>query len=318
MGKIKREIVVPESLAFKRLDHIAAILLPAYSRNRIQSWIKSGDLTVNGKPYRSSDKLAGGEIMALNVALENLEAQPEPMDLDIVYEDQDLLVVNKSAGLVVHPGAGNSSGTLLNGLLFYAECLSEVPGGGLVHRLDKGTTGLMVVAKNLETQASLVSQLHARSVKRIYEAVVIGRPNLPGKVDAPIGRHKVLRTKMSIRQDGRRAVTHYKILRRFIAHSHLQLRLETGRTHQIRVHMQHLGFPLIGDSIYGGHGRMLLGSEAAEQQFLDNFGRPALHAKKLSLIHPTLKEEVSWEVDIPTDMVGLLACLDTHQSRMIG
>ena len=317
MGKIKREILVPESLAFKRLDHIAAILLPAYSRNRIQSWIKSGELTINGNSRRASDKLSGGETIVLRVELENLEAQPEPMDLDIVYEDEDLLVVNKSAGLVVHPGAGNDVGTLLNGLLFHAKCLSEVPGGGLVHRLDKGTTGLMVVAKNLETQASLVNQLQARSVKRIYEAVVIGKPNLPGKVVAPIGRHKFLRTKMTIRQDGRKAVTHYKILRRFIAHSHLQLQLETGRTHQIRVHMQHLGFPLIGDTAYGGYARALLGSKVTEQQFLDNFGRPALHAKKLSLIHPTSKEEVSWAVDTPADILGLLACLDTHQSRMI-
>ena len=315
MAKIQREVIVPESLAYKRLDHIAAILLPEYSRNRIQFWIKSGALIVNEQSRRASDKLVGGERICLNVTLENLEAQPEAIELKIVYEDHDLLVVNKSAGIVVHPGAGNRSGTLLNGLLFHEKSLSQVPGGGLVHRLDKGTTGLMVVAKNLETQAHLVSQLQARTVKRIYEAVVIGKPNLPGKIDAPIGRHKVQRTKMTVRHDGRSAITSYKILRHFAAHSHLELRLETGRTHQIRVHMQHLGFPLLGDGAYGGHNRILIGSEVAEQEFLDQFSRPALHAKKLSLVHPTLNEEVSWEADTPSDMVGLLVCLGDHQSR---
>ncbi|MAI42910.1 MAG: 23S rRNA pseudouridine(1911/1915/1917) synthase RluD [Gammaproteobacteria bacterium] len=315
MAKIQREVFVPESLAYKRLDHIAAILLPEYSRNRIQFWIKSGALIVNEQSRRASDKLIGGERICLDVTLENLEAQPEEIDLEIVYEDHDLLVVNKSAGIVVHPGAGNRSGTLLNGLLFHEKSLSQVPGGGLVHRLDKGTTGLMVVAKNLETQAHLVSQLQARTVKRIYEAVVIGKPNLPGKIDAPIGRHKVQRTKMTVRHDGRSAITRYKILRYFAAHSYLELRLETGRTHQIRVHMQHLGFPLLGDGAYGGHNRILIGSEVAEQEFLDQFSRPALHAKKLSLVHPTLNEEVGWEVDTPSDMVGLLLCLGDHQSR---
>ena len=184
-----------------------------------------------------------------------------------------------------------------------------------MHRLDKGTTGLMVVAKTLESQLNLVGQLQARTVKREYEAVVYGKPRTPGKVDAPIGRHRTQRKRMAVRNDGRPAITHYRITRHFVAHSHLELHLETGRTHQIRVHMQHLGFPLVGDVTYGGHKRRLLKAEGQEQEEIDNFDRPALHAKKLSLLHPGSNDEIIWEVDTPDDFATLLKNLEVHQSR---
>ena len=315
MSHIQRQEVVPVSMADKRLDQIATSLFPEYSRNRLQTWVKSGGLLVDGKSHRASGRLQGGEQLVLDVELEDLEAQPEPIELDIVYEDEELLVINKRADLVVHPGAGNFSGTILNGLLYHESSLATVPGGGLVHRLDKGTTGLMVVAKTLESQSNLVSQLQARTVTRMYEAVVYGNPQTPGKVDAPIGRHRSQRTRMAVRSDGRSAITHYRITRHFVSHTHLELRLETGRTHQIRVHMQHLGFPLVGDITYGGHKRRLLNANEREQQEIDRFNRPALHAKKLTLIHPGSNEEVTWEVDTPDDFAALLRNLDAHQTR---
>jgi len=315
MSHIQRQEIVPMSMADKRLDQIATSLFPEYSRNRLQNWIKSGHLLVDEKPYRASVRLHGGERLVLDVEVEDLKAQPEPIDLDIVYEDEDLLVINKRADLVVHPGAGNFSGTILNGLLYHEDSLSTVPGGGLVHRLDKGTTGLMVVAKTLESQSNLVGQLQARTVKREYEAIVYGKPRTPGKVDAPIGRHRTQRTKMAVRNGGRPAMTHYRITRLFVAHSHLELNLETGRTHQIRVHMQHLGFPLVGDDTYGGHKRRLLNAEVWEQDEIDNFGRPALHAKKLSLIHPGSNKEIMWEAETPDDFTTLLRNLYAHQAR---
>jgi len=311
-SRIQCQTIVPDSLAYRRLDQIAAELFPEYSRSRIQGWIKGGQLLVDGEQRRSSEKLIGSEEIRIEATLEDIEALPEPIDLNIIYEDDELLVINKRADHVVHPGAGNYTGTMLNGLLYHDSSLALLPRGGIVHRLDKGTTGLMVVAKTLSSQTDLIDQLQKRTVKRVYEAVVFGKPEQPGTVDAPIGRHHTQRTRMAVRSNGRPAITHYSITRRFAAHSHLELRLESGRTHQIRVHMQHIGHSLLGDVTYGGHHRTLRGSSELEQQLLDNFARPALHAKRLSLVHPGTQREMTWKAETPQDLVELLDFLATH------
>ena len=248
---INHQEIVPEDLAFNRLDHVASALFPQYSRSRLQTWIKNGELVVDGQKRKSKDKVTGGELVAIQSSAIETTYEAQAIPLNVVYEDEHLLVVNKPSGLVVHPGAGNFDGTLLNGLLHHAEQLNGIPRAGIVHRLDKDTTGLLVVAKTLTAQHHLVQQLQARSVSRIYDAVVYGSLKRSGKVDQPIGRHTTQRTKMAIRLGGKPAITHYKIVRNFSEHSHIELALETGRTHQIRVHMQSVSHPLIGDNTYG-------------------------------------------------------------------
>lgn len=313
MIRIQRQSIVPQSLALRRFDQIATSLFPEFSRNRIQQWIKSGQLLVDGLVLRPSDKLEGREVLMLNAESEPLDVAPEPMDIDVVYEDAAILIINKPAGLVVHPGAGNWSGTLLNGLLAKEPNLAAIPRGGIVHRLDKGTTGLMVVARTLEAQASLVDQLQRRSMKRVYEAVVVGRPEQRGTVNAPIGRHPQVRTRMAVRPEGvqgaKAAITHFTVNAWFDRHSHLTVSLETGRTHQIRVHMRHLGFPLLGDSTYGAPVILPQGLGRAEQQLLADFDRPALHARRLTLDHPITGETMSWQTPIPKDFAELLCAL---------
>ena len=311
-SQIQHQAIVPDDLAYKRLDQIAAELFPEYSRSRIQGWIKGGQLLVDGGQRRSSEKLAGGEQILIDATLQDIEAVPEPVELNIIYEDDELLVINKRSDLVVHLGPGNYTGTILNGLLHHDRSLALLPRGGIVHRLDKGTTGLMVVAKTLSSQTDLIDQLQKRTVKRVYEAVVHGKPEQPGKIDAPIGRHHTQRTRMAVRSNGKPAITHYAITQRFEAHSHLELRLESGRTHQIRVHMQHIGYPLVGDLTYGGHHRTLRGGSETVQQVLDNFDRPALHAKRLSLVHPGTGREMTWRAETPADLVELIDALASH------
>lgn len=293
-----------------RLDQAVARLFPDYSRSRLQGWIKEGMLTVDGKVLRTRDKLTGGEQIRVKAELQRLEEhEAEAIPLDIIYEDESILVVNKPAGLVVHPAAGHASGTLMNALLHHCPDISQVPRAGIVHRLDKDTTGLMVVAKTIAAQTDIVAQLQERSMGREYEAVVNGVMTGGGCVDEPMGRHSKNRQKMAVVGIGKEAITHYRVLEKFRAHTHIRLKLETGRTHQIRVHMAHINYPLVGDPLYGGRFRMPGGASAAMQRVLRQFKRQALHAKKLELYHPDSGELMSWEIDLPEDMQQLLAVL---------
>lgn len=302
---------VPDELGGRRLDQILAELFPDFSRSRLQQWLKSGQIQVDGQQLRGKDKLMGGEQITLDVMLEaETTHQPEPIPLDILYEDSSLLVINKPAGLVVHPAAGNWQGTLLNALLHHAPELENVPRAGIVHRLDKETTGLLVVARTLEAQTSLVTQLQARSFTREYDAVINGVLTGGGTVDAPIGRHPVDRKRMAVVRGGKPAVTHYRLVKRFRAHSQIRVKLETGRTHQIRVHMAHLHHPLIGDPLYGGRLRIPQASSEGFAEALRRFPRQALHAARLGLEHPQSGEYMEWQQAMPQDMVGLLAVLE--------
>jgi 23S rRNA pseudouridine1911/1915/1917 synthase len=255
-------------------------------------------------------KLLGGEILDLNTELAaEGDWQAEDIPLNIVFEDDAILVINKSADFVVHPAAGNYSGTVLNALLHHFPGLVSVPRAGIVHRLDKDTTGLMVVAKTLQAHTHLVTQLQARTVRREYEAVVTGVVIAGGTVDQPVGRHAKQRTKMAVISDGKEARTHFKVLDRFDGHSHLRLKLETGRTHQIRVHMAHIKHPIVGDDVYAGRLRLHKGASEELQGRIKAFGRQALHAKELELLHPTTGELIGWSSELPEDMLNLLEAL---------
>ncbi len=309
---INLSATVPEELDGSRLDQIAANLFNDYSRGRLQQWIKDGVLRVNGQERRSKDRLLTGDVLELcaePVAEEASEWQAEPIELNIVYEDESVLVINKAAGTVVHPAAGNRSGTLMNGLLHHCPELHNIPRAGIVHRLDKDTTGLMVVAKTLPAHHRLVRQLQRREVTRQYQAVVCGVLTAGGCVDEPLGRHPVHRKKRAVTESGKEAVTHYRVISRFKAHTHVQLQLETGRTHQIRVHMAHIRYPLVGDPLYGGRLHIPSGATPALAEQLRGFHRQALHAARLGFVHPAIGEEVSWEVPLPEDMQILINTL---------
>ena len=294
----------------RRLDQVSSELFSDFSRARLQTWIKGGQLRVDGQQQVPKQKLLGGETLTVDVHLEpEGDWQAENIPLNIMYEDDHIVVLNKPTNFVVHPAPGNRSGTMLNALLYHCPQLESVPRAGIVHRLDKDTTGLMVVAKTLQAHTDLVAQLQARTVKREYEAVVTGVMTGGGVVDQPIGRHQIQRTKMAVISDGKEARTHYSVLERFEGHSHVRLRLETGRTHQIRVHMAHIGFPIVGDDTYAGRFRIHKGVTPELRDAVQNFGRQALHARELGLIHPATGEMVSWASELPDDMQSLLAAL---------
>ncbi len=293
-----------------RLDQALAELFPDFSRSRLQQWVKQGSVLVDGKVLRSKDKLLGGESIELDVTLEAESTfAPEPIPLNIVYQDDALIVINKPAGLVVHPAAGNWQGTLLNALLHHDPAIAAVPRAGIVHRLDKETTGLLVIARTLEAQTALVEQLQAREFTREYDAVINGVLTGGGTVDEPIGRHPVDRKRMAVVRNGKPAVTHYRLSERFRAHSYIKVQLETGRTHQIRVHMAHRHNPLVGDPVYGGRLRIPPACSPELEQVLRHFHRQALHASRLGLIHPSSGEYMEWTAAIPEDMQQLLAVL---------
>jgi 23S rRNA pseudouridine1911/1915/1917 synthase len=302
---------VTDELQGSRLDQVAAQLFPDYSRARLQLWIKSGELTVDGAVKKTRDKMMTGQQLKLQAEVEDQQRwQPENIAMEVIYEDEALLVINKPAGLVVHPAAGHASGTLLNALLAHDPDLGSVPRAGIVHRLDKDTSGLMVVAKTLAAQNHLVNQLQERSVSREYEAVVFGTLTGGGTVRTDIGRHPQSRKKMAVvATGGKEAITHYRLLKRFANHCHVRCMLETGRTHQIRVHMAHIKHPLVGDPQYAGRPRIPKGASEELIDGLRGFKRQALHARRLSLIHPSTEEEISWEVPLTEDMVDLLALL---------
>jgi 23S rRNA pseudouridine1911/1915/1917 synthase len=308
--KIKLQAVVPEALSGNRLDQVAASVFPDYSRGRLQTWIKDGALQVNDTPWRSKDKVHGGDKLSLDAELVAEEAhEAEPSELNIVYEDEDVIVLNKPTNTVVHPAVGNRTGTLLNGLLHHCPQLKEIPRAGIVHRLDKDTTGLMVVAKNLLSHRILVKQLQKRDVEREYEAIVIGVMTAGGVVDLPLGRHPVQRQKRAVIQGGKESVTHYRVLSRFRAHTHIRVKLETGRTHQIRVHMSHIRYPLVGDPTYGGRLQIPKACSGELAKELKALKRQALHARRLGFAHPRTGEPVSWEAPLPEDMTYLLKVL---------
>ncbi len=316
---IQRAAEVPFELGGQRLDQIAAQLFPEHSRSRLAGWIKDGRLTVDGAVLRPRDIVHSGAQLVLEA---EQEAQGEwlaqDIELEIVYEDEHILVINKPAGLVVHPAAGHQDGTLLNALLYHVPDIANVPRAGIVHRLDKDTTGLMVVAKTLEAHTKLVAQLQARSVSRIYEAIVIGVITSGGTIDAPIGRHGVQRQKMAVVDAGKVAVSHYRVLERFRAHTHTRVKLETGRTHQIRVHMSHIGYPLVGDPVYGGRFRIPPVASQTLVQTLREFPRQALHARFLELDHPATGVRMKWESPLPEDFLWLLSLLRQDREAFVG
>ncbi len=291
----------------QRFDQAVADLIPELSRSRIQKWIKSGQLTLNDEKATPKQKVYIGDVVSGTIEeQEETEHQPQNIDIDIVYHDDDVIVVNKPVGLVVHPGAGNPDGTLLNALLYHFPELNSVPRAGIVHRLDKDTSGVMVVAKTLESQFNLVQQLQNRSVKRHYVALAVGEFTGGGTVRANIGRSGNDRLRMSVTPGGKEAITHYHILERYLGLTLIECQLETGRTHQIRVHMAHIRHPLVGDSLYGGRNRIPKGLDADTRDAILNFPRQALHARELEFIHPQTKKAMRFETELPEDMQNLI------------
>ncbi|PBS13060.1 23S rRNA pseudouridine(1911/1915/1917) synthase RluD [Lysobacteraceae bacterium NML93-0792] len=305
-----RTATVPDASAGRRFDAVLAELFPQFSRSRLTTWIKAGEVLLDGAVPRPRDPVMGGERVELNVVLDTqTEAEPQDIPLSVLYEDDQVIVVDKPAGLVVHPGAGNPDGTLVNALLFRDASLATLPRAGIVHRLDKDTSGVMVVARTLEAHNALVEQLSARDVHRQYLAVVVGALVSGGTADAPIDRHPRDRLRMAVRDDGRDAVTHYRLRERFRAHTALECRLETGRTHQIRVHMAHLRHPILGDPMYGGALKLPKGASETTAGMLRGFRRQALHAETLEFRHPTNGEAIRCSAPLPDDMQALLKVL---------
>ncbi|MGB0722322.1 MAG: 23S rRNA pseudouridine(1911/1915/1917) synthase RluD [Gammaproteobacteria bacterium] len=302
-------LFIPPELAGKRLDQVLVALFPDYSRSRITTWIRDGRVQVDGGNQAPKYRVLGGERLDVDFDApsgDDVDWAPEPMDLDIVHADEALFVINKPAGLVVHPAAGNWSGTLVNGLLHHDPALAQVPRAGVVHRLDKDTTGLMVVARTLKAHAALVAMLQVHDVQREYLALAEGCLTGGGTVEAPIGRHGTDRKRMAVTPGGKHAVTHYRIEERFQHHTLLRVNLETGRTHQIRVHMAHIRHPLVGDRVYGGRQRVPAGIGERMRALLAGFPRQALHATRLSFRHPEDGQVHAWDAPLPDDMAGLL------------
>jgi 23S rRNA pseudouridine1911/1915/1917 synthase len=304
-------LALPEEVQGLRLDQALARALPQYSRARLQSWIEAGAIQVDGRRLRAKDKVVGGERVLIEARLEaDEQVAAEAMPLEIVFKDRALFVINKPPGMVVHPGAGNARHTLQNALLALDPKLAVVPRAGLVHRLDKDTSGLLVVARTPEVHTTLVAALAEREIERHYIALCSGVMTGGGTVDEPIGRHRSQRTKMAVRSDGRPSVTHYRLMKRFRAHTLLHVQLESGRTHQIRVHLAHIGYPVVGDPVYGGRRRYPAAASPLLIKELDAFKRQALHAARLKMAHPVSGKEVEWEAPLPADMAHLVAVLE--------
>ncbi|WP_127470944.1 23S rRNA pseudouridine(1911/1915/1917) synthase RluD [Thiomicrorhabdus aquaedulcis] len=325
MSKQILTATIPHDALGERLDVAIGPLFSDYSRSRIQQWIKDGNVTINGVAWlKPRQPVLGGEKVELIAQIDNeIDIPAQEIELDILYEDDAIMVINKPVGLVVHPGAGNPDMTLMNALLFHNDKLREVPRAGIVHRLDKETSGLMVVAKTVPAQTNLVSQLSRHAVERLYDAVVVGKMANGGTVDQPIGRSSADRKKMAIRHfGGKEAISHYRVLERFREHTRIRVKLETGRTHQIRVHMAHLGFPLVGDPVYGKRFRIPKQMNEEFVVFLRNFKHQALHAGALSLTHPVTGKTMKWKVDMPDAMFELIDVLredmEMYESRNMG
>ena len=307
---IQLSLRIPDTQAGQRLDQALAQLLPDYSRSRLKVWIDSGEIRVDGEPRRPRDKVFGGEAVEVNATLEQeVAAEAQPIPVEVVHQDKHLFVVNKPAGLVVHPGAGNPDQTLQNALLSLDPKLAELPRAGIVHRLDKETSGLLIIARTLPAHTALVRMLEDRAIHREYEAICKGVMTAGGTIDAPIDRHPVERVKMAVRQGGRESVTHYRVIKRYRANTHVRVQLETGRTHQIRVHLSHAGYPLVGDRVYGGRLMMPKGATEELRVALREFPRQALHAARLQLEHPVTGKALECVAPLPDDMVQLLKVL---------
>ena len=309
-------IVIPDRLIGQRIDSALATMLPDYSRSKITAWVKKGDALLNNKTFKPKEKVLGGEVVAISIKQEKTNQwQGEDIAIDVVYEDNDIIVVNKPVGLVTHPGAGNWTGTLANALLYFDPSLAKLDRAGIVHRLDKNTSGLMVVARSELAQKNLSEQLQIHAVSREYSAIVYGHMISGGTVDAPIGRDPKDRIKQAVIETGKDAITHYRVIDRFAHHTHVKCILETGRTHQIRVHMSYIDHPLIADSMYGGKIRFPKKADEKLKQALKGFNRQALHAKKLTLSHPITGEQMSWKAPLPQDMQDLLKVLSTYDGE---
>ena len=305
-----RSAVVPDAASGRRFDAVLAELFPEFSRSRLAEWIKSGDARLDGEVVRPRDPVRGGQVASLVAVLDTqTHALPEDIPLDVLYEDDQVFVLDKPAGLVVHPGAGNPNGTLVNALLFRDPSLAALPRAGIVHRLDKDTSGVMVVARTLQAHTALVEQLSARDVHRQYLAIVVGAMVAGGTARAAIDRHPRDRLKMAVREDGRDAVTHYRLRERFRNHTALECRLETGRTHQIRVHMAHIKYPIVGDPLYGGPLKLPKGASEELIAALRGFKRQALHAETLEFAHPASGEPLRVSAPVPADMLELMRLL---------
>ena len=308
MDKIK--IIIPERMKGERIDVAISKMLPDVSRSKIHTAIKLGDTVINGKKFKAKDKSNGSEVVSFTIKKNNNNQWiAEKIPLNIIYEDEDIIIIDKQSGLVTHPGPGNWSGTLANALLYYDQNLAKIDRAGIVHRLDKNTSGLMVVAKNLKSQKYLTEQLQAHSIHREYSAIVYGYMISGGSIHKPIGRDPKDRVKQAIINNGKEALTHYRLIDRFKNHTHVKAILETGRTHQIRVHLSHIGHPLIGDSTYGGRVRYPKKASQELKESLKNFERHALHSKKITLVHPISGEVMSWKSSLPVDMTKLLKVL---------
>ena len=305
---------IPEEMAGMRLDQCLAEIFPDYSRSKLQTWIKAGRVTVNQRSLKVKDKVDGGEQVELDAEAEEvLEYEAEDIPLNLVYEDDSILIVNKPAGLVVHPAVGHWQGTLVNALLNHDASLKTLPRAGIVHRLDKDTSGLLMVAKTLQAHNSLSTQLQERTITREYLALVKGWMTAGGTVDEPLGRHPADRKRNTVREDGKHAITHYRLEHRFKRHTLIRVKLETGRTHQIRVHMAHIRYPLVGDPVYGGRFQMPASCSDVLEAALRGFKRQALHATKLGLQHPETNEYCEWEQAVPEDMANLLKALEQDE-----
>lgn len=306
--------IIPETLDQTRLDLALSTLLPEYSRARIQEWIRAGFVTIDGKILRPKDKVHVNQTVNIAATITNItQSEAQPIALDVVYEDKDIIVINKPAGLVTHPGAGNADKTLLNALLYRYPELAKLPRAGIIHRLDKDTSGLMVVTRNLIAHNKLVAALQKREIKREYEAIVNGEMIAGGTIEAPIGRHPFKRTHMAVKENGKLAVTHYRIIKRFISYTHIRVILETGRTHQIRVHLAHIGYPIVGDPNYSNSKNKISEKfNPALRHKIEQFGRQALHARHLELQHPVTGRLMVWDAKPPKDFEELLEALESY------
>ena len=307
------KIIIPERMAGQRLDVALSEMLPDYSRSKITAWIRSGEALINQKSFKPKDKVNGFEMVELTISQKQKnDWVGEDIPLNMIFEDEDIIVLNKAVGLVTHPGAGNWSGTLANALLHYEPKLATLDRAGIVHRLDKNTSGLMVVSRNEKSQKYLVEQLQKHSVSREYSAIVYGHMVAGGTIDEPIGRDTKDRVKQAVSSHGKEAVTHYRVIDRYQNHTHIKAILETGRTHQIRVHLSHIGYPLMGDPMYGGKVRFPKKADVILKEAIVNFKRQALHARKLTLTHPISGELMSWKAPLPEDMLALLDVLSAY------
>ena len=308
---IKISAAIPDEMSGKRLDQALAILLPEHSRARLQGWIRDGYVLIDNKTMRPRDKIHGGEQVEILAEVETqTSASPENIPLNIVFEDEHLIVINKPAGLIVHPGAGNPQHTLMNALLHHEQKLEQIPRAGIVHRLDKDTSGLLVIARTLQSHTSLINQLQAHDMHREYVTIVSGIMTAGGTIDQPIGRHPKHRTRMAVVKNGKAAATHYRIIKKYRNHTQLQVNLETGRTHQIRVHLTWLHYPIVGDPVYGTQRQLVKGMDSNLANIITTFPRQALHARAIQLTHPHSDEMMTWKAPAPEDMTKLIGSLE--------